>query len=170
MEKSTRAFDPKYYLKIAEASHECGIDQSGTTTRIYNQIATKLVKYLRRFDPLPPRIIDCLTEALTHPKRGVRVQAAADLLTRGYVEGWPIMIKEAIPAYIPGKDASSEEWRNFCANQSARRFIMCMYKSIEHLPLSPRIEEAEARWRAETDLDAPIPILKMVIRPNIPIR
>lgn len=170
MAKSTRAFDPNYYLKIAEATHDCGIDQSSATTRIYNQLATKLVKYLNRFDPLSHEIVDFLTTALAHPKRGVRVQAAADLLSRGYVEGWPIMIKEAFPAYIPGKDASSEEWRSFSANQSARRFIMGMYKSIEHLPLSPRIEEAEAQWRLETDFNAPIAILDMVIRPNIPIR
>jgi hypothetical protein len=69
MVKSTRPFDPEYYLSIAEASHDCGIDQSGTTTRIYNQIATKLVKHLRRFDPLSPTIIDHLIEALNHPKR-----------------------------------------------------------------------------------------------------
>jgi hypothetical protein len=104
------------------------------------------------------------------PKRGVRVQAAADLLTRGYVEGWPIMINEAFPACIPRTDATVDEWRSFCANQSARRFITGMYRSIEHLPLSPRIEEAEAQWRLETDFTAPIAILDMVIHPNIPIR
>lgn len=170
MDRKKLPFDPHYYARMAESIHDCGHDQSRTTTKVYNKLTSRLFDYLKRFDPLPPSNIEFLISLLTHPKRGVRVQAAADLLTRGYVQGWPVILEAAYPSYIPDEDEPVDVWRDFCANQSARRFIMGLYKSIEHLSLAPSLEETEARWRQETPFRTPIPILDMVLNPNIPIR
>lgn len=170
MKDETNPFDTHYYKKLAESIHDCGHDMTNTTTRIYNKISTRIFKYLQKFDPLSPSIIDFLSSLLAHPMRGVRIQAAADLLVRGYVQGWPAILEAASPTYFPEEDSPLNEWRDFCAHQSARCFITGMYKSIEHLPLRPTLEEAEAQWLKETGIKASIAVLPAIIQPNIPIR
>jgi hypothetical protein len=170
MTDRSHSFDIHYYQSIAESIHDCGHDLTNTTTRIYNKLSTRIFKYLKRFDPLAPPIIENLSSLLTHSKRGVRVQAAADLLVRGYIQGWPAILEAAHPAYFPEEDASLNEWRDFCAHQNARCFITGLYKSIEHLPLRPTLEEAEEQWLTETGVKASIAVLPAVIHPNIPIR
>ncbi|MFY7961822.1 MAG: hypothetical protein ACOVVK_17235 [Elsteraceae bacterium] len=170
MAKNSHGFDFHYYRRLSESIHDCGHDLTDTTTRIYNKLSTRIFKYLERFDPLPPPIIELLSSLLSHPKRGVRVQAAADLLVRGYSHGWPAILEAAAPAYFPDDDAPLNEWRDFCAHQNARCFITGLYKSIEHLPLNPTLEDAEEQWLKETGVKASIAVLPAIIQPNIPIR
>ena len=169
MNAKIKEFDINYYVNLAKAIYDADSDFKKTSTRISNRLIGKQIKYIKKYDPLSPRIVEEIKSLLDHENKGVRIAAAADLLLRGYAIGWPVIATAAFPAYFPDDDAPIEEWRNFCAGQSARRFISGLYRSIEHLPLSPRLEELEEIW-ARAGFPATLPMINDILVPNIPIR
>lgn len=169
MRSKTKEFDIKYYVNLAHAIYDADSDFTKTSTRVSNRLMGKLIEYVKKYDPLPSNVVEQLKNTLDHENKGVRIAAAADLLLRGYAVGWPVIATAAFPAYFPDDDAPIDEWRSFCAGQSARRFISGLYRSIEHLPLSPRLEELEESW-ARAGFPAPLPMINDILVPNIPIR